>query len=565
MTGRWALAPAEDGGAEVAALGPDGLLAGPVVREGDLVEAVRARPEVTRWVWRSTADVQPRLLATGVRVDRCYDVEAAETLLLGHEGRLGEPRSAAAALARLRGGPVPPDPPSRSAEPGSQSSLFEPSPVHVPLRDLVEVYADQQRRHESTADPDRMRLLTAAESAGMLVAGEMNRSGLPWSADVHRGLLHDLLGERYAGGGEPRRLAELADEVSAAFGRRVRPDLPNDVVKAFGQAGIRVRSTRRWEIESVDHPAVKPLLEYKKLYRIWVAHGWSWLQDWVRDGRFRPEYLPGGTVTGRWVTNGGGALQIPKIIRRAVVADPGWRLVVADAAQMEPRVLAAISRDPAFMEVAGRDDDLYQSVSDRAFSGDRGHAKIAVLGAIYGQTSGDGLKNLALLRRRFPKAVAYVDDAAREGEEGRLVRTWLGRTSPPAAGASDDATEEAGIPQEDGPSAAAGETQQWMPGYASTNSRARGRFARNFVVQGSAADWALLMLAALRRACAGLAAELVFFQHDEVIVHCPAEEADTVVAAIQEASDLAMRLTFGETPVRIPFTTGVVECYADAK
>ncbi|MGW1256978.1 bifunctional 3'-5' exonuclease/DNA polymerase [Streptomyces sp. NPDC002513] len=565
MTGRWALAPAEDGGVELAALGPDGLPAGPVVREGDLAAAVRARPEVTRWVWRSTADVQPRLLATGVRVDRCYDVEAAETLLLGHEGRLGEPRSAAAALARLRGGPVPPDPPPRSAEPGSQSSLFEPRPVHVPLKDLLEVYADQQRRHDAAAHPDRMRLLTAVESAGMLVAGEMNRSGLPWSAHVHRDVLHELLGERYAGGGEPRRLAELADEVSAAFGRRVRPDLPADVVKAFAQAGIRVRSTRRWEIESVDHPAVKPLLEYKRLYRIWVAHGWSWLQDWVRDGRFRPEYLPGGTVTGRWVTNGGGALQIPKVIRRAVVADPGWRLVVADAAQMEPRVLAAISRDPAFMEVAGREADLYQSVSDRAFSGDRAQAKLAVLGAIYGQTSGDGLKNLASLRRRFPRAVAYVDDAARAGEEGRLVRTWLGRTSPPAAGTSRDATEEAGIPQEDSPEDAAGEPQQWIPGYASTNSRARGRFARNFVVQGSAADWALVLLAALRRSCADLAAELVFFQHDEVIVHCPAEEADTVVAAIREASDLAMRLTFGETPVRIPFTAAVVECYAEAK
>lgn len=565
MTGRWALAPAEDGGVDVAALGPDGLLAGPVLRERDLGEAVRARSEVTRWVWRSTADVQPRLLATGVRVERCYDVEAAETLLLGHEGRLGEPRSAAAALARLRGGPVPPDPPARSAEPGSQSSLFEPSPVHLPLRDLVEVYAEQQRRHEAAEHPQRMRLLTAAESAGMLVASEMNRAGLPWSADVHRDLLHELLGERYPGGGEPRRLAELADEVSAAFDRRVRPDLPADVVRAFAQAGIRVRSTRRWEIESLDHPAVKPLLEYKKLYRIWVAHGWSWLQDWVHDGRFRPEYLPGGTVTGRWVTNGGGALQIPKVIRRAVVADPGWRLVVADAAQMEPRVLAAISRDPAFMEVAGRETDLYQSVSDRAFSGDRAQAKLAVLGAIYGQTSGDGLKNLAALRRRFPRAVAYVDDAARAGEEGRLVRTWLGRTSPPAAGASDDATEEAGIPQEDGPAEASGEPQQWMPGYASTNFRARGRFARNFVVQGSAADWALLLLAALRRACADLAAELVFFQHDEVIVHCPAEEADTVVAAIDEASALAMRLTFGETPVRIPFTTAVVKCYADAK
>ncbi|XES00733.1 bifunctional 3'-5' exonuclease/DNA polymerase [Streptomyces sp. S1D4-11] len=563
MSDRWALGPAEDGGAEVAPLGPDGLPAGPVHREADLVEAVRGRPDVVRWVWRSTAEVYPRLLAAGVRVERCYDIEAAETLLLGHEGRLGEPRSAAAALARLRGGPVPPDPPQRSAEPGSQSSLFEPRPVRVPLEDLLSVYADQRRRHDTTAHPERMHLLTTAESAGMLVAAEMNRTGLPWRADVHREVLHELLGERYVGGGEPRRLAELTDEVSAAFGRRVRPDLPADVIKAFAQAGIKIKSTRRWEIETIEHPAVKPLLEYKKLYRIWVAHGWSWLQDWARDGRFRPEYLPGGTVTGRWVTNGGGALQIPKVIRRAVVADPGWRLVVADADQMEPRVLAAISRDPGLMEVAGRESDLYQSVSDRAFAGDRAQAKLAVLGAVYGQTSGDGLKNLAALRRRFPRAVAYVDDAAQAGEEGRLVRTWLGRTSPPAAGASDAASEEAGLPQDE-PAEALGD-QGWVPGYASSNSRARGRFARNFVVQGSAADWALLLLAALRRTCADLAAELVFFQHDEVIVHCPAEEADAVVAAIREAAELAGRLTFGETPVRFPFTTAVVECYADAK
>ncbi|TLS42115.1 bifunctional 3'-5' exonuclease/DNA polymerase [Streptomyces montanus] len=572
MTDRWALAPAEDGGAEVARLGADGLPAGPVAREPDLAESVRSRPDVARWVWRATDEVYPHLLAAGVRVERCYDIEVAETLLLGHEGRLGEPRSAAAALARLRGGPVPPDPPQRSAEPGSQSSLFEPRPVHVPLEQLIEVYAHQLRRHEATAHPERMLLLTAAESAGTLVAGEMNASGLPWSAAVHREVLHELLGERYAGGGEPRRLAELTDEVSAAFGRRVRPDLPADVIKAFAQAGIRIRSTRRWEIESVDHPAVKPLLEYKTLYRIWVAHGWSWLQDWVRDGRFRPEYVPGGTVTGRWVTNGGGALQIPKVIRRAVIADPGWRLVVADADQMEPRVLAAISRDPGLMEVAGRETDLYQSVSDRAFAGNRDQAKLAVLGAVYGQTSGDGLKNLAALRRRFPRAVAYVDDAARAGEEGRLVRTWLGRTCPPAAGADDSSSEEAGIPQDEpGEADRTAETvdaadgQEWAPGYASTNSRARGRFARNFVVQGSAADWALLLLAALRRTCAGMAAELVFFQHDEVMVHCPAEEADAVVAAIREAADLAGRLTFGQTPVRFPFTTAVVECYADAK
>ncbi|MFF8656425.1 bifunctional 3'-5' exonuclease/DNA polymerase [Streptomyces huasconensis] len=569
MSDRWAIAAVEGAGAELVPLDAAGLPAGPVVREADLVEAMRRRPEVGRWVWRSTPAVYPRLLAAGVRVERCYDVEAAELLLLGHEGRLGEPRSAAAALARLRNAPVPPDPPPRAAEPGSQDSLFEPRPGGTPvtLAELVEVYAAQQRRHDAAAHPGRMRLLTASESAGMLVAAEMHAVGLPWRADVHRALLTELLGERYAGGGEPRRLAELADEVSAAFGRRVRPDLAADVVKAFAQAGIKVKSTRRWELEGIDHPAVRPLIEYKKLYRIWTAHGWSWLQDWVHDGRFRPEYTPGGSVSGRWTTNGGGALQIPKVIRRAVVADPGWRLVVADADQMEPRVLAAISRDRGLMEVAGSEEDLYTRLSDRAFSGDRDHAKIALLGAVYGQTSGDGLKNLAALRRRFPLAVAYVDDAARAGEEGRLVRTWLGRTSPPAAGAGED--DEAGIPQEDptAPDRPAPADGEFTPGYASTNARARGRFTRNFVVQGSAADWALLMLAALRRtiAEAGMRAELVFFQHDEVIVHCPAEEAQAVALAVREAGDLAGRIAFGETPVRFPFTTAVVECYADAK
>jgi DNA polymerase-1 len=78
-------------------------------------------------------------------------------------------------------------------------------------------------------------------------------------------------------------------------------------------------------------------------------------------------------------------------------------------------------------------------------------------------------------------------------------------------------------------------------------------------------DWALLMLAALRQQLSGFAAELVFFQHDEVIVHCPAAEADTVVEAIASAGDLAGRIAFGDIPVRFPFNAATVGCYADAK
>ncbi|MEV2220274.1 bifunctional 3'-5' exonuclease/DNA polymerase [Nocardia vinacea] len=544
---RWAVAETGDGGATLCPLDQDGRPAGPVVRERSLAEAVRARPEVERWVWRSTAEIYRPLLAAGVRVERCYDVQAAEALLIGHEeGQSGQPRSLAAAWARLHNLPVPPDAPARAAE--TQPSLFESGPVPLPpgtdeFEALLEVYAGQLARTAKTEHPERMRLLLAAESAGMLVATEMSRSGIPWRADVHRELLDKLLGERFPGGLEPRRMAELADDVSRAFGEgaRVRPDLPNDIIRAFARVGISLSSTRKWELQQLDHPAVAPLLAYKSLYRLYTAHGWSWLEQWVHGGRFRPEYLPGGTVSGRWTTNGGGALQIPKVIRQAIRADPGWRLVVADADQMEPRVLAAISRDPGLMEVAGRGEDLYAGV----FGGDRTQAKIALLGAIYGQTSGDALTHMAELRRRYPAAVAYVDDAARSGEEGRLVRTWLGRTCPPASVASPEAD-----------------------GYGSTSAtRARGRFTRNFVVQGSAADWALLVLAGVRHAMthAGLRAELVFFQHDEVIVHCPAEEATAVAEVIATAAETAGRIAFGPTPVRFPFTTAVVDCYWDAK
>jgi DNA polymerase-1 len=57
----------------------------------------------------------------------------------------------------------------------------------------------------------------------------------------------------------------------------------------------------------------------------------------------------------------------------------------------------------------------------------------------------------------------------------------------------------------------------------------------------------------------------VFFQHDEVIVHCPQAMAPAVVAAVGEAAEEAGRLLFGATPVRFPVTTAVVDCYADAK
>nr|WP_209647942.1 bifunctional 3'-5' exonuclease/DNA polymerase [Kibdelosporangium banguiense] len=505
-----------------------------------------------RWVLPAVDEFYPALLKAGIRLSRCHDLTLAEGLLLAHEGRHGTHRNPGAAWARLHNQIEPPDkpPPARDAQP----ALFELDERFFTLDQLAEVYAEQQRRIMATAHPDRMRLLVASESAGALAAAEMSHHGLPWSEDVHRELLSSMLGPKPAPGARPLKLAELADRIIEAFdGRSLNPDSPPSVVKAFARDGIDIPSTRAWVLREIDHPAVEPLLEYKELARMWTAHGWSWLESWVHDGRFRPEYVVGGVVSGRWATRGGAALQLPKALRTAVRALPGWSLVVADAAQLEPRVLAALSADQRLAEFSA-DVDLYAGLAKDTFDGDRAKAKIAMLSAMYGGTSGGAGPLLALLRKRFPKAVGHVEQAAQAGELGRMVRSRLGRTSPLPSERWRTLMERTEGSEED---------------MRKSRQAARdwGRFTRNFVVQASAADWALVLLVVLRRRLADLApkAEIVFYQHDEFMVHCPTETAPLVTAELAASATEATHLVFGSTEVQFPLETSTVDTYADAK
>ncbi|GAA1549859.1 bifunctional 3'-5' exonuclease/DNA polymerase [Actinomadura kijaniata] len=557
---RIAVAVGAGGGGTLQALAEDGAPAGEPETVADLVAAVaaRERTDAPRWVWASTARAYPALLRAGVRVARCHDLELVESLLSGHAGRYGEPRSVAAAWARMRGEPVPED--RRPEEAPPQASLFydalldgvqpgEETPAGDDIAKVAGVYAEQLRR---VAGIEGFTLLAAAESAGALVAAEMGHDGLPWSAERHDALLTEMLGPRPGGGLRPRRLQELADRINAAFGGRtpVNPDSPAQIVKAFAAAGLPVASTRAHVLRRVDHPAVPLLLEYKELARLYTAHGWTWLDTWVRDGRFRPEYVVDGVVSGRWATNGGGALQIPRVLRRAVVADPGWSLVVADAAQLEPRVLAALAGDRAFADAAAQ-GDLYAALSDAFPDGGgltaREKAKLALLSAMYGGGTGEAVQLLAVLKRRFPDAFGYVEAAARAGERGQLVRSRLGRTCPP--------------PSADWRALTATGDER-----SASALRGRGRFTRNFVVQATAADWALVLLATLRLRLRALGLpHLVFFQHDEVLVHTPAGLADRVAGEIRAAAEEAGRLLFRRTPVVFPMEIAVVDAYADAK
>jgi DNA polymerase I len=511
--------------------------------------AERERSPV-RWVWDDTTRWYPALLEAGVRVERCWDLRLCHAVLrrspFVDQSLLADDETRAWDALQ----PVT----------AADHALF---PLDDPADrlDPVAEHDRQQAALASSPERGRLGLLLAAESSGALVAAEMTTAGLPWRADVHERLLTELLGPRPAPGQRPAVLDRLLTELRTAFADpELNPDSPAALLRALHTAGLPVGDTRSWTLEQLDHPGIPALLEYKKLSRLLQANGWNWLDAWVRDGRFRSYFLPGGVVTGRWAATGGGALSVPTQIRPAAVADDGWRFVVADVAQLEPRVLAGMSGDAAMADAA-RSRDLYQGMVAGGAVATRAEAKVGMLGAMYGGTRGESGRMMPRLARRYPRAIGLVEEAARAGERGEVVHTLLGRGSP-RRGAGAGNQEAPGEPPDAGEPAADRDRRR----------RAWGRFTRNFVVQGTGAEWALCWLADLRNRLWRLGGpgtleqrpHLVFFLHDEVVIHTPEELAGEVTEEVRRAAAEAGRLLFGSFPIDFPLDVAVVRSWAEA-
>ncbi len=392
------------------------------VAPDDLPALVAARePGRPRWTWDCTTRWYPALLRAGVRVERCWDLRLTHDL--------------------LRGSPLAA--PARGEDTAAWDGLQAADTTAAALfdgHDLLglDVLSELRRQKEALAAADHhgLGLLVAAESSGALVAAEMTDAGLPWRADVHDEVLTGLLGPRPPSGQRPAALERLLDEVRAALGvPALNPDSPGALLQALHGAGLAVEDTRSGTLSALDHPVVGPLLAYKKLARLLAANGWQWLDTWVVDGRFRTDFLVGGVVTGRWSSRGGGALMVPAPLRRAVVADDGWCLVVADAAQLEPRVLAGMAGDTA-MAAAGHGRDLYAGMVASGAVATRAEAKLGIIGAMYGGTRGESGRMVARLAQRYPRGL-HRSSSRRRGpaSAARWCGPCSGAARPPRAAA----------------------------------------------------------------------------------------------------------------------------------
>jgi DNA polymerase-1 len=241
------------------------------------------------------------------------------------------------------------------------------------------------------------------------------------------------------------------------------------------------------------------------------------------------------------MTASAGLHNMPADLRPAVGAEPGNLFVRADLGQIEPRVLAAVSRDEALVK-ATLDDDLYLPVAAQ-LAVDRATAKVAVLGAMYGQTTGHGAQALRRLAATYPVAMAYLDRAARAAEAGHDLRTYGGRLvrMSQAPGTDGRVNEAAGV------------------------AAARGRYGRNAVIQGAAAELFKTWAVTVRARTQSLGAGIMLCLHDELLVQVPAEHAERVAQLVENCLHEAAHRWAPGTPVRFVADISVIERWSDAK
>ena len=512
-----------------------------------------------RWaVW--SGQTAAYLIADGVRLATCWDISAAHRLLFG--GWRADPGWAWARIRGLATETLPADGPldlfgmtgpddGDDADPMAPDGHLRPGWVSGGWSDgadrlarwaeVARTLASLQQDSLAALPGRPMALPTArSESTAELLCAELTADGLPMDRALAEQVLAGFIGPRprsdaEAAAGRGARDAQVLRHAPAGVTADLRS--PVQVRSLLARIGVDVPDTRAWRLRELReaHPLIAALLEWRKAERIATTYGYAWLDENLGpDGRLRGAWTGSDGAAGR-MTASAGLHNMPAAMRRAVVAADGHVFVRADLGQIEPRVLAAVSGDQS-LAAAAQADDLYAPVAAQ-LGVDRPTAKVAVLGAMYGQTTGFGAQALRRLNAAYPIAMAYLDTADRSGRAGRDLRTYGGRlivlstTEPRSA----------------------------------SRAAAYGRYARNAMIQGAAAELFKMWAVTVRARCRHLGARIVLCLHDELLVHCLREQAETVSRIVEDGLHEAAQRWAPRSGVRFISDTTIVRSWSDAK
>lgn len=313
------------------------------------------------------------------------------------------------------------------------------------------------------------------------------------------------------------------------------------------------------ELAAMGHEVPRLLLEYRELAKLLSTYLETLPAEvHPETGRIHTSFNQIGAATGRLSSTRPNLQNVPvrsargEGIRRGFVPRPGWRFVVADYSQIELRLLAHLSADPAFVAAFRAGGDIHRQTAAVIFSVEpdavtpemRARAKTINFATIYGQGAralsrqlgiqfDEARRFIAEYFERFAGVRTFLDRTVAEARERGYVETIFGR-------------------------------RRYIPELrdSSFNVRAFGeRTAANSPLQGSAADLikvAMVRIAAALRA--GPLARLLLQVHDELVVECPAEEAEEVVRLLRFEMEGAAQLS-----VPLVVDVGIGGTWLDAK
>jgi len=210
--------------------------------------------------------------------------------------------------------------------------------------------------------------------------------------------------------------------------------------------------------------------------------------------------------------------------RRCFVAEAGNVLVIADYSQIELRILAEVSDDPAFVTAFQKGEDLHRVTAATMYGvpmgevtkEQRSDAKRINFGLMYGrgarslsaQLGTDEERGRQLIDEYFanyPKVQRFLQRMANRAVRDRTLRTLAGRV------------------------------RKFGNGSVSDDGGALRREAMNFPIQGASADIAKIALGYVREELEDLDARLINCIHDEFVVECSEDVASDVSERMKEA------------------------------
>lgn len=226
-------------------------------------------------------------------------------------------------------------------------------------------------------------------------------------------------------------------------------DSPLQLLEAFKKLGVELPNTSEATLSKTDHPLAKKLLEYRGYEKMITSFGESILEKiHPLDNRLHPDFIQLGADTGRFACNNPNLQQIPAEsgFRSCFIATKGYKLITADYSQIELRIMAEVSEDPAFLEAFNSDIDLHTLTASQMFripieevdKDKRFQAKSINFGLMYGRgptslglqiglSVEDSRKLLDVYFKTYKKVKRWLDNMGRDAVRYGFVRTIGGR------------------------------------------------------------------------------------------------------------------------------------------